>query len=44
MRRLEIVEKIRKAMSVVAPTAKTILHGSEARGDVRPDSDLTRAC
>ena len=44
MRRLEIVEKIRKAMSVVTPppthTAKTILYGSEARGDARPDSDI----
>ena len=40
MRRPEIVEKIRKAMSVVAPTAKTILYGSEARGDDRPDSDI----
>ena len=27
-------------MSVVAPTAKTILYGSEARGDARPDSDI----
>ena len=41
MRRPEIVEKIRKAMSVVPPpTAKTILYGSEARGDARPDSDI----
>ena len=40
MRRPEIVEKIRKAMSVVDPTAKTILYGSEARGDARPDSDI----
>ena len=39
MRRPEIVEKIRKAMSITAPTAKTILYGSEARGDARPDSD-----
>ena len=39
MRRPEIVEKIRKAMSVVAPTAKTILYG-EARGDARPESDI----
>lgn len=24
----------------MAPTAKTILYGSEARGDARPDSDI----
>ena len=33
-------KKIRKAMSITAPTAKTILYGSEARGDARPDSDI----
>lgn len=27
-------------MRSVAPTAKTILYGSEARGDARPDSDI----
>lgn len=40
MRRPEIVKRIAEAMRRVAPTAKTILYGSEARGDARPDSDI----
>ncbi|MCD8182590.1 MAG: nucleotidyltransferase domain-containing protein [Bacteroides sp.] len=40
MRRIEIVEQIRKTIQNIAPTAKTILFGSEARGDARPDSDI----
>ena len=40
MRRPHIVERIRKALSQVAPNAKSILYGSEARGDARPDSDI----
>lgn len=40
MRRPEIVQRISEAIKRVAPDAKTILYGSEARGDARPDSDI----
>lgn len=40
MKRQHIVEQIREALSKVAPSAKSILYGSEARGDARPDSDI----
>ena len=40
MRRPEIVQRIAEALKRVAPDAKTILYGSEARGDARPDSDI----
>lgn len=40
MRRPEIVEQIRKALKKAVPEAQTILYGSEARGDARPDSDI----
>lgn len=40
MRRPQIIERIRKALGQVAPDAKAILYGSEARGDARPDSDI----
>ena len=40
MRRPEIVQRIAEAIKRVAPDAKTILYGSEARGDARPDSDI----
>ena len=40
MRRSEIIEQIRKTVRGIAPTAKTILFGSEARGEARSDSDI----
>ena len=40
MRRSEIVEQIKKTVASIAPTAKTILFGSEARGEARSDSDI----
>lgn len=40
MKRTEIVDMIRGTLRKVAPTAQTILYGSEARGDARPDSDI----
>lgn len=40
MRRSEIIEQIRKTVYGIAPTAKIILFGSEARGEARFDSDI----
>lgn len=40
MRRTEIVDMIRSTLKQVVPNAQTILYGSEARGDARPDSDI----
>ncbi len=40
MRRNEIVDMIRNTLRQVAPNSQTILYGSEARGDARPDRDI----
>ena len=40
MKRNIIVNQIRNLMRQIAPTAQTILYGSEARGDAREDSDI----
>lgn len=40
MRRTDIVEQIRRKMRDIAPTATTILFGSEARGEAQPESDI----
>lgn len=40
MRRIEIIEQIRQTMRRIAPSAQTILFGSEARGEARTDSDI----
>ena len=40
MRREEVIERIRALLQEIAPTAETILFGSEARGEARSDSDI----
>lgn len=40
MRRPKIVQRIKDALKQISPDAKTILYGSEARGDARRDSDI----
>ncbi len=40
MRRTELIQRIAETMHRVDPDAHTILYGSEARGEARPDSDI----
>ena len=40
MKRPKIVNIIRTELKSFVPEAGTILYGSEARGDARPDSDI----
>jgi predicted nucleotidyltransferase len=40
MRRPKIVQRIKDTLKQISPDAKTILYGSEARGDARRNSDI----
>ena len=40
MKRTEVVERIKKVAHKMKPMVQTVLYGSEARGDARPDSDI----
>ncbi|MBU3853423.1 MAG: nucleotidyltransferase domain-containing protein [Candidatus Paraprevotella stercoravium] len=40
MRHPDIIKRISEVMHRIAPTAKTVLYGSEARGEAGPDSDI----
>ncbi len=40
MRRSSILQQLQFNLHQLAPDAKVVLFGSEARGDARPDSDI----
>lgn len=40
MDRSSIIQRLKSILQKVAPDATTILYGSQARGDARPDSDI----
>ena len=40
MKRPDIYERIKSEADRIKPKVQTILYGSEARGDARPDSDI----
>lgn len=40
MKRTGIINEIRKQTKEMIPEVQTIIYGSEARGDARPDSDI----
>lgn len=40
MDRSSIIQRLKGILQKVAPDATTILYGSQARGDARPDSDI----
>lgn len=40
MTRQDIIKQISRILKRVTPEAQTILYGSQARGDARPDSDI----